>query len=96
MTSRRRSPVEVFSNTASTAVPNCESAVDTFVVCSTLIAAVIASKVACPATLTNLCKCSKFRSLGTPTKRQVQGHELTPLRVKGDTEDVSSELDNDG
>ncbi|GFV15741.1 hypothetical protein TNCV_987241 [Trichonephila clavipes] len=28
--------------------------------------------------------------------RLVQGNETTPLRVKGDTEEVSSELDNGG
>ncbi|GFV83362.1 hypothetical protein TNCV_3055091 [Trichonephila clavipes] len=31
----------------------------------------------------------------TNERRQVQGHE-TPLRLKGDSEDVSSELDNGG
>ncbi|GFX02611.1 uncharacterized protein TNCV_728651 [Trichonephila clavipes] len=30
----------------------------------------------------------------TNERRVVQGHETTPLRVKGDIEDVSSELDN--
>ncbi|GFV15349.1 ig-like domain-containing protein [Trichonephila clavipes] len=32
----------------------------------------------------------------TNERRLFQGHERTPLRVKGDIEDVSSELDNEG
>ncbi|GFU88208.1 uncharacterized protein TNCV_846011 [Trichonephila clavipes] len=32
----------------------------------------------------------------TNERRLVQGHETTSLRVKGDIEDVSSELDNTG
>ncbi|GFY01209.1 hypothetical protein TNCV_5076761 [Trichonephila clavipes] len=36
-----------------------------------------------------------LRLINTPNERRlVQGHETTPLRVKGDIEDVSSELDN--
>ncbi|GFY05721.1 hypothetical protein TNCV_4403881 [Trichonephila clavipes] len=32
----------------------------------------------------------------TNERRLVQGHETIPLRVKGDIEDVFSELDNEG